>query len=214
MTELTDLLDRATGAVDAVDASPTSVADDLARGRAALHRRRRNRGRIAAGSLAALGILVVGINGTLGGESAPGPADVRGQQPAGSIKLVSASLTAGPYTFGKLPEGWAVQGTTAYAVTIAPTDGSTNDERDSFIGKLVIMYDQNPLSGETTTVDGREFFIRSDSGHTTIAVATRAGQPAGEVLVQFPDSAGWAQGTMIEFLDAVQVNDSAQAGKG
>ena len=126
---------------------------------------------------------------------------------------MAASLEAGPYTFGKVPEGWTVQGISPSAVTIAQ-QGDDDEHPDSFLGKLVIMYDQNPLSGEQSVVNGRTFFTRGDSGHTTIAVATEAGQPAGQVLVQFPDSAGWSHDTMIEFLDAVEVNASARPGLG
>jgi hypothetical protein len=49
---------------------------------------------------------------------------------------------------------------------------------------------------------------------TTIIVSTRAGEPEGLVYVQYPDSAGRDEETMIEFLDAVRVNDSAQPGVG
>jgi hypothetical protein len=45
-------------------------------------------------------------------------------------------------------------------------------------------------------------------------VTTRADEPEGTVYVQYPDSAGWDQDTMIEFLDAVRVNESAQPGLG
>ena len=45
-------------------------------------------------------------------------------------------------------------------------------------------------------------------------VRTRAGEPEGVVSVQYPDSAGWDVQTMIEFLDAVQVDEGAQPGLG
>ena len=72
----------------------------------------------------------------------------------------------------------------------------------------MIMYDQNPLSGEPTEYNGRE----STAGrgrHDTVRVRTRAGEPEGVVSVQYPDSAGWSVATMIEFRRRGQVRDQA-----
>ena len=211
MTDLTDLLDRAGDPDD----STVDAHADLVRARAAWHRRRRIRSLAAAGSLVAVGVLTVGVVGSGVLDRAPQHESAVVDDPGtdDSITLVAASLEAGPYTFGKVPEGWTVQGISPSAVTIAQ-QGDDDEHPDSFLGKLVIMYDQNPLSGEQSIVNGRTFFTRGDSGHTTIAVATKAGQPAGEVLVQFPDSAGWSHDTMIEFLDAVEVNAAARPGVG
>ena len=213
MTDLTDLLDRAADSDD----NPVDVRADLVRARTAWQRRRRIRSLAAAGSLVAVGILAVGVAGSGVLDRAPqdnsAVVEDPGSESDDSSTLVAASLEAGPYTFGKVPEGWTVQGTSPSAVTIAQ-EGDDDEHPDSFVGKLVIMYDQNPLSGEQSVVNGRTFFTRGDSGHTTIAVATEPGQPEGEVLVQFPDSAGWSHDTMIEFLDAVEVNASARPGLG
>ena len=107
-----------------------------------------------------------------------------------------------------------MQGAYPQGVTIAPV-GFEDQEPASFVGKLVIMYDQNPLSGDVTVVDGREFYSRSGGGdQSTVPVRTRAGEPEGVVSVQYPDSAGWSVETMIEFLNAVQVDEGAQPGLG
>jgi hypothetical protein len=212
MTDLTDLLDRV---VD-LDDNTVDARADLVRARTAWQRRRRVRSLAAAGSLVAVGVLAVGVAGSGVLDRAPQDDSVvvdPGADKHGSITLLAAALEAGPYTFGKVPEGWTVQGTTPSAVTIAQ-QGDDDGNPDSFVGKLVILYDQNPPSGEPSVVNGRTFFTRGDSGHTTISVATEAGQPVGQVMVQFPDSAGWSHDTMIEFLDAVQVNASAQPGLG
>ena len=210
MTDLTDLLDRAGDPDD----NTVDARADLARARTAWQRRRRIRSLAAVGSLVAVGVLAVGVAGSGVLDRAPQhDSAVVDPDSDDSISLVAASVEAGPYTFGKLPEGWTVQGIRPSTVTIAQ-QGDDDQHPDSFLGKLVIMYDQNPLSGEQTVVNGRTFFTRGDSGHTTIAVATEAGQPAGEVLVQFPDSAGWSHDMMIEFLDAVEVNASARPGLG
>jgi hypothetical protein len=127
--------------------------------------------------------------------------------------LFGANESAGPYTFGKLPKGWEIQGAYPQGVTIAPFDFE-DQEPLSFVRKLVIMYDQNPLTGDRTTYNGREFFSSHGANHTTVRVRTRAGEPEGVVSVQYPDSAGWSVETMIEFLDAVHVNESARPGVG
>ena len=208
MTELTDLLHRASE----LDHTPTSVEADLSRGRAAL-RRRRARGAIRIGSIAAVGVIAAGIVGTNALERERDTHSATPDQGNDGVQLVAADADAGPYTFGKLPEGWEVQGVLPSAVTIAPV-GFEDQSPYSFLGKLVIMYDQNPPSGDVTSVNGRDFYSRGDSDHTTVVVATRPGEPDGMVSVQYPDSTGWDTETMIEFLDAVQVNESAEPGLG
>lgn len=208
MTELTDLLNRASEPAH----TSTSVDADLARGRAAL-RRRRARGAIRLGSIAAVGVIAAGIVGSNALESDRNNPVAIPDRAADGVQLVAADADAGPYTFGKLPEGWEVQGVLPSAVVIAPV-GFKDQSPYSFLGKLVIMYDQNPPSGDVTSVNGRDFYSRGDSDHTTVLVATRPGEPEGIVSVQYPDSAGWDQDTMIEFLDAVRVNESAEPGVG
>jgi hypothetical protein len=100
------------------------------------------------------------------------------------------------------------------AVTIAPV-GFPDQEPASFVGKLVIMLDQNPLGrGERVDVDGRDFRIRESEGYTTISTATRPGEPAGVVRIQYPSGTGWSRDTMLEFLADVQVGPGAQPGVG
>lgn len=208
MTELTDLLRRASEP----DPTPTPVGDDLARARAAL-RRRRARGAVRIGSIAAVGVIAAGIVGSSALETDRDHPAATPDRAAEGVQLVAADADAGPYTFGKLPEGWEVQGVLPSAVTIAPV-GFQDQSPYSFLGKLVIMYDQNAPSGEVTTVDGRDFYRRGDSDHTTVMVTTRPSEPSGTVYVQYPDSTGWDTDTMIEFLDAVRVNESAEPGVG
>jgi hypothetical protein len=209
MTDLTELLDRASD----LGEMPMPVADDLGRAHAALRRQRRRRGLVGVGSVCAAGVLIGALAPTVldrgPQDSAPNVVEGDKTDPA----LFAANQSAGPYTFGKLPRGWEVQGAFPQGVTIAPV-GFEDQEPLSFLGKLVIMYDQNPLSGDRSTYNGREFFSRGDSDHTTVRVRTRAGEPEGVVSVQYPDSAGWSVETMIEFLDAVQVDESARPGLG
>jgi hypothetical protein len=206
MTDLTDLLDRASY----LGEPPLPVADDLTRGRAALRRRRRRNGLVAVGSLCALGI-IAGLGATAvldrADEGSPRVVETPDSQ------LYAANVTEGPYTFGSLPVGWEVQGSYPQGVTIAPV-GFPDQEPASFVGKLVIMYDQNPLSGEHREYNGREFYTSTEGDHDTVRVRTRAGEPEGTVSVQYPDSAGWDVETMIEFLDAVEVGQGALPGLG
>ncbi len=53
MTDLTDLLDRASD----LGETPVPIADDLARARAALRSRRRKQGLVTVGSLCVVGVL-------------------------------------------------------------------------------------------------------------------------------------------------------------
>ncbi len=130
------------------------------------------------------------------------------------MQLVAATFDADPYTFDLTPAGWHVQSQNAFAVTIAPDDGSTSDSPDVFIGKLVILFDQNPLSGTSVDVDGRRFWLHSDSDYTTISTATRPDEPPGAVRIQYPDDAGWTRESMLAFLGSVHVGPGALPGLG
>ena len=214
MNDLTALLDRAAGPAPAPD-----VTGDLTRGRRALARARRRRG--AAGLL---GVAVAGLVGVgavrYADRSAPAPRVVEvpdngtdDASPAG-VQLLSQPFEAGPYTFETTPEGWYVQGAYPPGVTIAPGGVDVDPSPYSFEGKLVIMFDGHQPFGEPVTFAGREFWVRGDSGYTTIETLTRAGEPEGKLSVQYPDDSGWTQETMLEFLATVQVGPGAQQGVG
>lgn len=208
MTDLTELLDRASD----VSGTPTPITDDLARAHAALRRRRVRRGLATAGTVGA--VVLVGIAGQTAFDRAPEGSDTVTESRTANAVLLAANESAGPYTFGKLPVDWEVQGEFPQGVTIAQI-GDDDQEPLSFSGKLVIMYDQNAPSGDVTEYNGREFFSRSGGGdHSTVSVQTRDGEPEGVVSVQYPDSTGWEVATMIEFLDAVEVGDTARPGVG
>lgn len=210
MTELRDLLDRASTA----PADPVPVADDLARARTALRRRRTWRTRTATLGVAALAAAGLGTSALLDGpEREPDRQESTLPGTDGRIRLVAADTQAGPYVIGKIPEDWAVQGENPYRVTIAPTDGSVGDHPDDFVGKLVVLYDQNPIAGEPVEHNGRTFHLLTDGDHTRILVETRAGEPEGVMTVQYPDDT-WPLKTMLEFADAVVVTDAAKPGVG
>jgi hypothetical protein len=187
----------------------------------------RRRARYAALSAAGLAIITVGglgVTGLRGG--APGLAandpyatthhdkNTNSHPPAPAIRLVAKHLDADPYTFATTPAGWAVQGSTPFAVTIAPIDGSVSDNPADFSGKLIIMLAHGNQSGDSITYAGRDFVKRGDSGYTTLVTHTRPGEPHGWVTVQFPNNTGWTTDTMLRFLSTVHVTPSAQAGRG
>lgn len=205
-----------------------SVADlaaaDLRRAHAARTRRRARYAAFGATGLAVVtvgGIGVAGLRermpgpGTAGSDPAPHHATYGRTDRSGSgIRLVAKSLDAPPYTFATTPAGWAVQGSTAFAVTIAPVDGSVSGDPEDFRGKLVITLGHGSQAGEPLDFGGRAFVRRGDSGYTILATHTRAGEPDGWVTVQFPDDTGWTTDTMLRFLSTVHVTSSAKAGHG
>ncbi len=210
MNDLNVLLDRAAGPVTA----PVDAHADVTRGHRALARTRRRR---AAGGL--LGVAAASVVG-FGAFRMAQPDDTQPQQAVetktrddGGISFLAQPFEAGPYTFDQTPVGWEVQGAYPQGVTIAPV-GFPDQEPASFVGKLVIMFDGNKLSGEQVERDGRTFWVRGDSGYTTIATPTLPGEPTGNVLVQFPNDTAWSRDTMLTFLASVHVGQGAQQGLG
>jgi hypothetical protein len=213
MNDLNALLDRAAGQA----AAPVDAHADLVRGRRALSRTRRRRGALGLAGVAAAGVVGVGA-----GRLVDRGGDMAADSPASATPTVATptpwappgpDLTAGPYTFPAIPEGWEIQGHRAQVVTIAPV-GFADQEPLSFPGKLVIMYDQNPPSGQSVERDGRTFFVDASGDTASIAVRTRAGEPDGEVVIQYPTSTGWTVDDMLTFLSGVQVGPGALPGLG
>ena len=211
MNDLNTLLDRAAGSTPAID-----VDSDLRRGRRALARTRRRRG--AAGLLGVAAAGVIGVGASRLGDPDQGPTQaVESTTPdpgSGAVTFLAQPLEAGPYTFGTTPEGWEVQGADAFHVTIAPV-GFADQDPASFVGKLTILFDANPLFGEQVEQDGRTFWVNTTNpGTTIVATPSLPGEPEGHVLIQVPDGAGWDRDAMLTFLGSVRVADGAQAGVG
>ena len=139
MTDLTDLLDRASDLRRDADADRRRPRP----GAAALRRRRRRQGLVTVGSLCALGV-IAGGGRTRRARRAPARA------PDGAIETPDEACCrrqrdrGGPTRSASCRVGWEVQGSYPQGVTIAPI-GFPDQEPASFVGKLVIMYDQNPL---------------------------------------------------------------------
>lgn len=216
MNDLKHLLDVASGA-PRTDVDP---ADDLRRAKVRAQARTGRRLRLASATLAlgavgALGLGQVTPSTEPTGPSGPaGPGVSAGPATDTEVRLVSGELDADPYTFDLVPEGWSVQGQNAYGVTIAPDDGTTSASPHNFIGKLVILFDQNPPDGTPITQHGRSFWIRDGSDYVTVATLTRGDEPPGVVRVQYPVASGWTRTTMLEFLGSVHVGPGALPGQG
>ena len=210
MNDLNTLLERAAGPT----AAPVDAHADLTRGHRALARTRRRRGAVGLLGVAAAGVVGVGITRITepDGDVAADKTQTHHQKGTG-ITFLAQPFEAGPYTFDQTPEGWEVQGAYPTGVTIAPI-GFPDQEPLSFVGKLVILFDANPLSGEQVQRNGRTFWVHGDSGYTTIATPTLPGEPTGNVLIQFPDDTGWTRDTMLTFLASVHVGPGAQQGVG
>ncbi|HEY0948942.1 hypothetical protein [Nocardioides sp.] len=204
---------QALGTVARADAPIPAPEEDLARARRAARVRRRRRFRAGLAGLAVASVLGVGIANVVG--DAGGSDEPTTRVAPGTVQLVAKRFDATPYTFDLTPRGWSVQGQRPQAVTIAPDDGSASDDPDDFIGKLVIMFDANPPSGDAVERDGRTFWVHdSGSGYTTMATRTRGDEPAGVVRIQYPRDAGWDEDSMLAFLASVHVGDTARLGLG
>jgi hypothetical protein len=204
MNDLNTLLDRAAG--------PATVAfdpvADLDRGHRALSRTRRRRSALGLVGVAAAGVVAVGGARVL----TPQGDDTRARDShhrATGVSLLSQPFEAGPYTFDQTPAGWEVQGSYPQGVTLAPV-GFPDRQPLSFVGKLVIMFDANPPSGDRVESQGRTFWISTGAGYTTIAALTRAGEPTGVVRIQYPADTGWTRDTMLGFLAGVHVGAGAR----
>jgi hypothetical protein len=209
MNDLNVLLDRAAGPATA----PVDAHADLARGHRALSRTRRRRSALGLLGVAATAFVGAGVARV----AAPDTQDTMATETthgAAGISLLSQPFAAGPYSFDATPQGWEVQGGTDDEVTIAPV-GFPDQEPLSFVGKLVIMFDGNPPSGDKVDVAGRTFWVSdSDGGYTTISSRTRENEPAGMIHIQYPSGSGWTRATMLEFLAGVHVGAGAEHGLG
>jgi hypothetical protein len=206
----------------------SSPGEDLARGRRLL-RRRRMMG--AAGVAAAMVIGAVG-SFALPDSAAPVSHPAAGvhrpvtktakpsaSASASGVKLVAWTGTQPPgYQVNWMPSGWVVQGSTPFALVIAPP-GDTDTNADSFSGKLVVMLqsasETSPPPGTSQPVNGRPGVFESAAqagGDTEILDFQNArGQ---YVWIQAPMTLGWSSAQLAQFGSGVTVLAAAQQGVG
>jgi hypothetical protein len=216
-------------------AEPADPHGDLERGRSLL-RRRRLLGLAGVTAAMAVGALVpVALQSS--GAPASHPAAVhhagaqtgkpRAASPSasgssrsiGSIALVAWRGTQPPgYLVSWMPSGWQVQGSTPYALTIAPA-GDPDTNPDSFLGKLVVMLQSADAPslppGASQPVNARPGIFQTAAqagGNTEILTFQVAG--GHWVQVQAPMTLGWDSTELAKFASGVQVLAAAQPGHG
>jgi hypothetical protein len=205
-------------------------AGDLARGRRLLRRRRLTGLAGAVGAAgAAAGITAAVLTLGPAGPAAPHQPPAAGQHarhqhtpgapathPARqAIKLVSYQGYQAPgYQVSEVPRGWVVQGSNAFALTVAPA-GDPDKSVDSFVGKIAVMLKSRdepaPKGQPNLQVAGRPGFL-DRQGDTWILLYQ---EPSGQwVDIQFPARLGWDAPQFARFAAGVKVLATAQAGRG
>ena len=232
MNDLKDLLELALSDIPG-RAARVDPAADLARGRRLLRRRRQRLAGLAGVTAAVLcGVLVpLALQGSAPSHH-PAPAAVGSSRPhptqsqAGQttapaqqsrqIKLVAWVGTQPPgYQVAWMPKGWVVQGSTPFALVMAPPNDKDKSP-DSYVGKLVVMLQSRdatapPADWANQPVNGRpgKFDVQGDTQILTFKIAS--GQ---WVVVQAPVSLGWNSAELAKFGGGVQVLAAAQQGRG
>lgn len=228
MNDLKELLGLALGP----DQDECVNADaDLARGRRLL-RRRRVAGLAGVTAVVVGGVLVpVALHGSSGAGAKPATVaapsspsravsspmtTAASPQTSHKIALVAWEGTQPPgYRVSEMPKGWVVQGSTPFALVIAPPDDPSKNP-DAFIGKLVVMLQSKsvtspPTLGTSQPVNGRAgmFDVQGDTQILTFQV-----EGGAWVVIQAPVSLGWSGSELAQFASDVQVLVTAQQGVG
>ena len=206
---------------------PVNPAGDLARGRRLLRRRRLTGLAGAAGVAAGITAVVLTLGPAGPAATHPGPAAGQhtrhhevpaapGHHPAKrAIKLVSYQGYQAPgYQVSEVPRGWVVQGSNAFALTVAPAD-DPDKSVDSFVGKIAVMLKSRdepaPKGQPNLQVAGRPGFL-DRQGDTWILLYQ---DPSGLwVDIQFPAKLGWDAPQFARFAAGVKVLGNAQPGRG
>jgi hypothetical protein len=206
---------------------PMNPAGDLARGRRLLRRRRLTGLAGAAGVAAGITAVVLTLGPAGPAATHPGPAAGQhtrhhevpaapGHHPAKrAIKLVSYQGYQAPgYQVSEVPRGWVVQGSNAFALTVAPAD-DPDKFVDSFVGKIAVMLKSRdepaPKGQPNLQVAGRPGFL-DRQGDTWILLYQ---DPSGLwVDIQFPAKLGWDAPQFARFAAGVKVLGNAQPGRG
>jgi hypothetical protein len=221
MSDIKELLERTARSVDAIPSEET-VESDVRRGRAALVRRRR--GRAIASLLAAAALLVAAavVAGNLSAtrDSVRLGSGNSSRQASGSDTVTSVRLVAyhgaqlQGFTVNRIPDGWYLQGSNAYRLTVAP-QGDTSSP-DAFEGKLVVMLlsssarQQLPKGQPVKVGDHDGVVSRGDADVLTFQ------DDAGHFvqIEAWHRALGWSTNQLIRFAEGVHVTSDARAGVG
>ena len=180
------------------------VRRDVARGRAALRRRRYRRGITGLGAVAAMAVTAVAV---VAGQPSHGPANT-------GLDLVAYEGAQLPgFTVGKVPEGFVLQGSNRFSLDIArPSDHSGLDD---YRGKLVVMLQSQDATG---TPKGKAVEVNGHPG--TISTFDPAAAQlffsdgTHQIVVQSASELGLTDAELVEFASAVTVTGEAQASVG
>jgi len=236
---MTDLIDSLTALrrTDVDAPSAATVDADVARGRAALHRRHVRIGATAASfTVVAAGVAAFvaldhadsGHVTTLSSAGPGGPGGTSGTSGLGpgtggstvqKVELVD-------YT-GQQPQGFNVttvpdgfdlelQASTPYEFLVAPA-GATDRHPDSFVGKLVVTAETAATYGGLTSLGDQPVTVNGAAGRIADdGTATQIWWQIGNVVVdvQSWDSIGLTRQQLIDFADGVSVTSQLQLSKG
>jgi hypothetical protein len=205
VNQILDDLSRLRGTTD--QSVPDDVVRrDLARGRAALTRRRARRVVSGIGATAAAAVLTVSV---ISAQSQSDP-----QPKSSGVDLVAYTGTQLPgFTVAKVPEGFVLQGANEYSLDIAkPDDHSSIDD---YRGKLVVMLQSRDATGTPTgkhvEVNGRPGTI---STYDPTAKQLYYSDGTHDIVVQAPPELGLSDAELVEFAAGVTVTTEAVAGVG
>ncbi|MGH3483919.1 MAG: hypothetical protein ACRDPQ_11880 [Nocardioidaceae bacterium] len=220
MTDINELLRETARSAEATP-PPDVVEADVLRGRAGLLRRRRRRAvwSSVAGTVvvAAMVAVTVVVGQPENGSGVATPDGASSPSEATGVRLVTyTGEQLDGFVVDRVPEGWFLQGSTPYALTIAP-DGDTTHPA-AFTGKLVVMLysqhmsEQLPDGGEPIEIGGTDGVVTRDgSGDAHLYYIDGEGHYAE---VQAPSALGWTNQELASFADGVTVTVNAQQGLG
>jgi hypothetical protein len=227
MRDIEELLDQTARSVEVTPPAET-VEADLRRGRAALARRRRVRatwfsvaGTVAAAALVGTTIVAGNLGGTDDTTGAAHGRRIGVNQGSGPDRVRHVRLVAyqGEQLHGfivdQVPEGWYLQGSNVFSLTIAPQGDTTSP--DAFVGKLVVMLlsssvQQELPQGEPVKVGEFDGVVSHQGEADTLTYEDGVGH---FVQIQaWRDALGWTNEQLASFAEGVQVTSHAQAGVG
>jgi hypothetical protein len=205
MRELTDQLAELS-ALPTTHPSEATVQADLQRGRSALKRRRT---RAFAAGVAVTAALVTAGSLTYAATSGSSPHSHSSER----IQLVAYHGDQLPgFTVAEVPEGYVLQGATAYSLDIAQPNDNTS--LDAFTGKLVVMLQSQDVkmdtNGTPVTVNGHQGYLREGPPATTLEYT----DGTHDIVVQEWQNIGLTDDQLIQFASGVSVTAAAQAGVG
>jgi hypothetical protein len=208
MSDIKELLQESVRSIGAP--SDRVVEADVRRGKAALDRSRRRRViRSSVVSAAAATLVVAGVVASLGTNDRELP-----RAPTGVQLVAYSGDQLDGFIVDRAPEGWFLQGSSPFALTIAP-DGDTTHP-DNFIGKLVVMLFSQDVKQELP--DGEPVEVNGNDGVIVrLEDVTRLFFEDGEghfVEIQSPAVLGWSNDQLARFAEGVQVTADAQQGRG